>query len=80
MRVFTYSPEALQRFSNQVKEVVVQSLTKGELLTEEQATKYLEEHIVLVTEKGFCGRLIDKYFNLDTEEKGTQVIHVVKRT
>ena len=80
MKVYTYSLQDLQGFSNQVKEVVATSLVREGILDEEQATKFLENYIVMVSEKGFCGRFIDKFFKLDEAESGTQIIHVVKRT
>ncbi len=80
MKVYTYTLQDLQGLSNQVKEVVVTSLAKEGFLDGEQAEKFLENYIVMVSEKGFCGRLIDKFFKLDEAENGTQVIHVVKRT
>lgn len=80
MKVYTYTLQDLQGFSNQVKEVVVTSLAKEGFLDGEQAEKFLENYIVLVTERGFCGKVMDKLFGLDEQEKGTQIIHVVKRT
>jgi len=80
MKIYSYSLQDLQRLSNQVKEVVASSLAREGFLTEEQAKEFLEKYIVLVTERGFVGKAIDKLLNLDKEETGTQVIHVVKRT
>ncbi len=79
MKIYSYTLQDLQSFSNQTKEVVATSLVREGFLTEEQATEFLEKYIVLVTERGFVGKTIDKILGLDKKEADTQVIHVVKR-
>lgn len=80
MKLYQYSLEELQALSNQVKEVVASSLVREGFLTEEKREEYLENYIVMVTERGFIGKAIDRMLGLDTKEKkGVQVIHVVKR-
>ena len=80
MKLYQYSLEELQALSNQVKEVVASSLVREGFLTEEKREEYLENYIVMVTERGFIGKAIDRMLGLDKKEKkGVQVIHVVKR-
>ena len=80
MKLYQYSLEELQALSNQVKEVVASSLVREGFLTEEKREEYLEHYIVMVTERGFIGKAIDRMLGLDKKEKkGVQVIHVVKR-
>lgn len=79
MKIYSYSLPDLQYFSNQIKEVVASSLVKEGFLTEEQSIKFVENYIVLVTEKGFVGKAMDTILGLDKKEKDSQIIHVVKR-
>lgn len=80
MKLYQYSLEELQALSNQVKEVVASSLVREGFLTEEKREEYLENYIVMVTERGFIGKAIDRMLGLDKKEKkGVQVIHIVKR-
>ena len=79
MKLYQYSLEELQALTNQVKEVVASSLVKEGFVPEEKVKEYLENYIVMVTERGFIGKAIDKILFLNTKEKGVQIIHVVKR-
>ncbi len=68
-RARLYSDRDLTRFANQVKDKISEKVRKDPAFD-------LEEHVVIVHEKGLLGRAYDKFFGADT----TSHFSILKRT
>jgi hypothetical protein len=72
---YLYNDEDLSRFANQVKELMINDMLARDLLTNEEATRYLEQYAVVVVKKGWLGTAIDKAIGLkDADDKKIQLI------
>lgn len=72
---YLYNDEDLSGFANQVKELMINDLLARDLLTNEEATNYLERYAVVVVRQGWLGKTLDKALGLkEANDKKIQLI------
>jgi len=76
---YLHSEEDVTRQANMIKELVIQRLSIDGLLTDEDATRFLETHTVVVAKKGVFGSFIDKALGLSSaDERKYQIVEMRK--
>ena len=68
---YTMAESDLTRLSNQVKELLVQSMVSNEYLTEEQGAEITGFYAVVVSQKGWLGDTWDKIRGI--KDKGMRI-------
>lgn len=62
-----YGPEEMTRLANQSRELIATNLYNEGLIDAETARKITEDYSLLIVEKGYLGRAIDKILGIKDE-------------
>ena len=69
MKVWEYTEKDINETTNIGRELTLDVLLKDGIITEDQYTMYSEGYVIILIERGWFGKAIDKVFFRNEEEK-----------